>query len=901
MPDSKFSDAPLAATLTGAENIPMSQSGGKVHSTPAQIKAYVGAPSGSGTSTGNNTGDQTNVPGTSANVTGVVLVSNGGTGATTLTGYVKGAGTTALTASATVPNADVAGLGTLATQSGTFSGTHSGASSGANTGDQVIVLTGDVFGSGAGTFAATISANSVTNAKHSTAPANTLKGNNTGSVANITDLTTAQVKTLLAIANTDVSGLGTASTLASDTDGTLSANSDTRIATQKAVKTYADQIIAAADVMVFKGVIDASANPNYPAADAGWTYRISVAGKIGGASGTVVEIGDLILCLTDATASGTQAAVGASWNVTQANIDGAVVGPASAVDSRVAMFNGASGKLIKDSGVTLSGSNTGDQTITLTGEATGSGIGSFAATLTNSAVIGKVLTGYASGAGTVTASDSILSGIQKNAGNDALRITRTGDTMTGSLNWASTVTLASAASVAIGAAASNQTIISGTTTITSFDTIAAGAERTVVFSGVLTLTHNAISLILPSAANITTAVDDAARFVSLGAGNWRCILYQKASGIAVTGSAVTLTGEAIGSGTGSFATTLTNSAVIAKVLTGYTSGAGTVSATDTILAAIQKLNGNDATNANLTGEATSVGNATTLTNSAVIAKVLTGYTAGAGTVTASDSILSAIQKNAGNDALKAPLASPTFSAGITVTSDAAINGLTVGRGPGNISTNTNCGNSAGGSNSTGITNSNFGTTAGFSNVSGNDNANFGRQAGYFGTGSRNINFGVNAGLNATSSDNTNIGFSAGSDLTTGGGNTVIGANVAAGGTAITNNIVFGNGTGAEKARHNNSGWIFTGTIATPAAAPTIASATTIAPTVAITFISGTTAIATITAPSPISLGGGTITLIPTGLWTTTTAGNIALASTAVVSKKLDLTYDVTTAKWYPSY
>lgn len=40
--------------------------------------------------------------------------------------------------------------------------------------------------------------------------------------------------------------------------------------------------------------------------------------------------------------------------------------------------------------------------------------------------------------------------------------------------------------------------------------------------------------------------------------------------------------------------TLLNSAVIAKVLTGYSSGAGTVASTDNILQAIQKLNGNDA-------------------------------------------------------------------------------------------------------------------------------------------------------------------------------------------------------------------------------------------------------------------------------------------------------------------
>jgi len=53
------------------------------------------------------------------------------------------------------------GLGTLATQSGTFSGT----SSGTNTGDQTITLTSDVTGSGTGSFATTIAANAVTYAK----------------------------------------------------------------------------------------------------------------------------------------------------------------------------------------------------------------------------------------------------------------------------------------------------------------------------------------------------------------------------------------------------------------------------------------------------------------------------------------------------------------------------------------------------------------------------------------------------------------------------------------------------------------------------------------------------------------------------------------------------------------
>ena len=51
-----------------------------------------------------------------SNITGTLGVPNGGTGATTLTGYVKGTGTTAMTASSTIPNTDITGLGTASTK-----------------------------------------------------------------------------------------------------------------------------------------------------------------------------------------------------------------------------------------------------------------------------------------------------------------------------------------------------------------------------------------------------------------------------------------------------------------------------------------------------------------------------------------------------------------------------------------------------------------------------------------------------------------------------------------------------------------------------------------------------------------------------------------------------------------
>jgi hypothetical protein len=118
---------------------------------------------------------------------------------------------------------------------------------------------------------------------------------------------------------------------------------------------------------------------------------------------------------------------------------------------------------------------------------------------------------------------------------------------------------------------------------------------------------------------------------------------------------------------------------------------------------------------------------------------------------------------------------------------------------------------------------------------------------------------------------------------TGTGNVVLSASPTFTGTTVSDNITY------------------SGLIATTAAAPTVASAATIAPTTPIVFISGTAAVVTITAPTPIASGGGRITLIPTGAFTWTTAGNIAVAGTAVVSRALDMIYDVTTTKWYPSY
>jgi hypothetical protein len=101
------------------------------------------------------------------------------------------------------------------------------------------------------------------------------------------------------------------------------------------------------------------------------------------------------------------------------------------------------------------------------------------------------------------------------------------------------VNVASGATTNIGAATSPNVNITGTATITAFDTVANGVRRHVTFGGIITLTHNAVSLILPGGANIVTAAGDSAEIVSLGSGNWRVDSYSKASGGPVVNTGAT--------------------------------------------------------------------------------------------------------------------------------------------------------------------------------------------------------------------------------------------------------------------------------------------------------------------------------------------------------------------------
>ena len=149
------------------------------------------------------------------------------------------------------------------------------------------------------------------------------------------------------------------------------------------------------------------------------------------------------------------------------------------------------------------------------------------------------VTAYTSGTGSLTVNVVLTNGSGTFAdwtvslsGSVPATVATTGsNTYTGVQNEFHGADIASAATINLTTATGNLVDVTGTTTITAI-TLADGYERTVRFTGVLTLTNGA-SLVLPSGADITTAAGDFAIFRGYWAGVVRCVSYVRASGDSV--------------------------------------------------------------------------------------------------------------------------------------------------------------------------------------------------------------------------------------------------------------------------------------------------------------------------------------------------------------------------------
>lgn len=201
----------------------------------------------------------------------------------------------------------------------------------------------------------------------------------------------------------------------------------------------------------------------------------------------------------------------------------------------------------------------------------------------------------------------------------------------------------------------------------------------------------------------------------------------------------------------------------------------------------------------------------------------------------------------------------TITGSLSTTQDAIINGLTIGKGSGSLTSNTalgyqalisssgdnnvavgyraltanvggsenvavgrlalqvnttgaaNCaiGDIALGSNTTGDNNMALGPYALFNNISGDNNTAMGTQALNNNTvGQWNISVGRAAGADITSgSFNTFIGSNTGRGVTTGNNNTVIGASVTGLASTLSNNVIIADGSGNRRININAIGQV----------------------------------------------------------------------------------------------
>jgi hypothetical protein len=134
-----------------------------------------------------------------------------------------------------------------------------------------------------------------------------------------------------------------------------------------------------------------------------------------GTSGITQLTGDV----TAGPGSGSQVATIAAGAITNAKVSNT----AAIAFSKLASLSSANILVGNGSNVATAVPVSGDVTLANTG----------AFSLVNASVTGQLLTGYVSGSGTISATDSILSAFNKLNGNDGLKLSLTGGTLTGAL------------------------------------------------------------------------------------------------------------------------------------------------------------------------------------------------------------------------------------------------------------------------------------------------------------------------------------------------------------------------------------------------------------------------------------------------------------------------------------
>ena len=127
--------------------------------------------------------------------------------------------------------------------------------------------------------------------------------------------------------------------------GTVTLPADPAQDMEAVTKQYVDRLVAGINDFTV-GVVDS--DTPLPTSDysVGQTFRVAEAGTYAGQD---CEVGDLIIVISDYADS----AKDSDFLVVQANVDGAVTGPDASTDANIVVFDGITGKKIKDSSVTI--------------------------------------------------------------------------------------------------------------------------------------------------------------------------------------------------------------------------------------------------------------------------------------------------------------------------------------------------------------------------------------------------------------------------------------------------------------------------------------------------------------------------------------------------------------------
>ena len=245
--------------------------------------------------------------------------------------------------------------------------------SGTNTGDQTISLTGDVTGSGAGSFVTSIAAGVIVDADINASAAivdSKLATISTASKVSNSATTATSANTASAIVARDASGNFSAGTITASLTGNVSGSSGSTTGNAATVTTNANltgDVTSVGNATTIASSVVSNAKLANVATS---TFKGRTTAGTGSpedltstqATALLNSFSSTLKGLAPASGGGTSNFLRADGNWTTPSGGGDVSGPTSSVNDKVVFFDGTTGKLIKDSGLSLSGTNTGDQT-----------------------------------------------------------------------------------------------------------------------------------------------------------------------------------------------------------------------------------------------------------------------------------------------------------------------------------------------------------------------------------------------------------------------------------------------------------------------------------------------------------------------------------------------------------